>query len=753
MNFVRIVSFIVATFMATNLHAQTGNLQAGQIWGNPAASAKPATGTTVGAILDQSYSCNARGDIIFRGSSAWSCLAPGTSGLPLVSQGAGADLHYAQIGNSALVNPATTVNGQTCTLGSTCTITASAGTITSGTTTVAGSTNLYVLYNNAGTLGSYPVTGSGNVVMSASPTFSGIPILNTPTATSLALGGATIGSNALAVTGTSQFNGNINLNSINLTGTYTVGGTPSIAGSAINSGTVSGSYLSAANLASSANGGVTGVLPTANGGTGSSVVQTARGSANLNIDEATSTGDANYTILPADRMVYHTALSAARTDTLPAANAVNAGQVFYLTDFPGVVTASHTVTLQRAGADTINGVTSVVALNAQYAAAVFWSDGVSKWTFFPASAGGGSGTVTNVTLSAGSGVTLSGTCTITVSGTCTVSGAVPTPQGRLTLATNTPVMSPTSCGGSPCSAQTTLRYDCYNGGSVPYYNGSNDLLDTITSCEVTAAMVSAASAGQVVGSQVYDVWWVHGGANRICVGMSNVSGGGGGWAFDTGGSNTARGTGFSQLDTVTRPYVTNKNTVTNCFNGSSNYGPISANQGTYLGTVWASGNGQISYVFGGAASGGSAGLLGVWNAYNRVPVTSSVIDTGIAYAYTSATIRQARASTNYQTQFVSGMADSAIEAHYSYRINAIIGSGNNGQVGVGLDTVSTFTCDPAIVYNPSASTGFVNGGTITCDIQPQIGFHTVSANEQSDGSANNNFNFNSLSTLMLNVRM
>ena len=132
----------------------------------------------------------------------------------------------------------------------------------------------------------------------------------------------------------------------------------------------------------------------------------------------------------------------------------------------------------------------------------------------------------------------------------------------------------------------TVWFNGYIGNQVPYYNGTVDQID-IFSCEVTDAMVSAASAGQVVSGQVYDVWWVHGGANRICLAMSASTGGGGGWASDTGGSNTARGTGYSQLDRATRPYVTNKNSITNCFNAATNYGPVNANQGAYLGTVYA----------------------------------------------------------------------------------------------------------------------------------------------------------------------
>ena len=662
--------------------------------------------------------------------------------------------------NADLVNQSTTVNGQTCTLGSTCTISASAGTITVGTTTVASSTTTDVLFNNGGILGNYAITGTGSVVMSVTPTLTGIPVLGAPTATSIALGGATIGGNALAVTGTSLFNtavtmgaaltyggvtlsnavtgtGNMVLStsptiagptisapvlSGTVTGTYTIGGTPSIAGSAINSGTISGSFMSASNLASSSNGGVTGVLPTANGGTGSATIAPAR--VNLNIDEATSTGDANYVILSTDRMVYHTALSTARTDTLPAANSVNAGQVFIVNDFAGVATASKTITLQKTGSDTINGVSSVVAINAQYGAAIFWSDGTSRWTFFPIVSASASGTVTDVIIAGGNGITVSGTCNITVSGTCTVNASVPIPQGRLTLAANTPVMGATSCSGSPCANISTLRYDCFIGQTVPYYNGTNDLIDTITSCEFTDAMVSAASAGQVVSGQVYDVWWVHGGTNRICIAMSASTGGGGGWAQDTAGSNTARGTGFSQLDYTTRGYITNKNSIANCFNGATNYGSISANQGTYLGTIYATANGQTTYQFGSANTSGQNALFGVYNAYNQKDVVSAVQDTTTSWTYTVNSFRQARASTSNQIQYIDGLGTLNVQSIYGDDITASASS--SCLIGIGIDTLTA----------NSGKQGFVSTGSSSTDVLaiytgvPGFGLHTIAAIEK-----------------------
>lgn len=52
-------------------------------------------------------------------------------------------------------------------------VTPAAAAITVGTTTVSGGTTTRVLFDNAGVLGEYSITGSGNVAMSASPTFTG----------------------------------------------------------------------------------------------------------------------------------------------------------------------------------------------------------------------------------------------------------------------------------------------------------------------------------------------------------------------------------------------------------------------------------------------------------------------------------------------------------------------------------------------------------------------------------------------------
>lgn len=155
--------------------------------------------------------------------------------------------------------------------------------------------------------------------------------------------------------------------------------------------------------------------------------QTARSNALLNIDQATGTGDANYTILATDRTVYHTALSAARTDTLPAANAVNPGQILWINDPRGVASATFTVTLQRAGADTINGGTTFVALQAANGVAQCISDGSSRWACAQLGGTGGGGGVSNVTPGNGLVSSLTAACSqsaITSSGTLSAAECV-----------------------------------------------------------------------------------------------------------------------------------------------------------------------------------------------------------------------------------------------------------------------------------------------------------------------------------------
>jgi hypothetical protein len=341
----------------------------------------------------------------------------------------------------------------------------------------------------------------------------------------------------------------------------------------------------------------------------------------------------------------------------------------------------------------------------------------------------GTGTVTSVT--AGAGLATGTAAALTTAGTIY---GISAPQGRLTLVSGTPVMTANE------TAKGTIYYDCYRSGNVvPYYNGTDNVSEVISNCEVSDLMVAAASAGQVVSGQVYDVWWVHSGTNRICIAMSASTGGVGGWSSDSGGSNTARGTGYSQLDqsgTVT-PYISNKNSITNCFNNSTNYGPVSANQGTYLGTIYATANGQTGMNYSATASGGGGNILGVYNAYNRVPVSAFSADSTTTWSYNSATWRKANNNVNNSITWVDGLQQSSVTGIYA--VAEFSGGTAFAYSGCQADFSSGA---PALVgVNPSATVFFV---TTQCQSFPLLGLHVLNAIEAASTGSSVSFDGTSL---------
>jgi hypothetical protein len=104
---------------------------------------------TASAILDSIGST--RGSILERGASGWAAITPGTSGLPLVSGGAGADPSYAALANAALVNSSITIGSTSMSLGST------TGTI-AGTVAFSGTLNASGTFQIGGTAVALPIS-------------------------------------------------------------------------------------------------------------------------------------------------------------------------------------------------------------------------------------------------------------------------------------------------------------------------------------------------------------------------------------------------------------------------------------------------------------------------------------------------------------------------------------------------------------------------------------------------------------------
>lgn len=554
-------------------------------------------------------------------------------------------------------------------------------------TALAAVNNAVLSFNGSGTFQASTTLPSG---ISATNINLTTPTLGVASATSLALGGATIGSNALAVTGTTLHTGIVTISS-NSTSALAVGANgatnPQLLINAATGSAATGFSVTGA----AAGGGV--ALAAISSGTNENASLNAKGSGVINIGSVSTggvvlaAGGGGVTItgsLTATGLVTNADLATMAAWTIKLNNTSGIASptdvtIDQLTLKASPISAdevmiwdSVALAMKKATAGSIGSVGAVASLNGQ------------------------TGTVTLLTEA----------------------------FGRLTLQANTPVMTASQTGA------TTLRYDCYLGNQVPYYTGSIDAIDTISSCEVIDAMVSAASAGQVVSGQIYDVWWVHSGANRICLAMSSATGGGGGWASDTGGSNTARGTGYSQLDRVTRPYTTNKNSIANCFNGSTNYGSVSANQATFLGTVLASANGQISWTFGSVASGGVAGVFGVWNMYHRATVSSMVADSTASWNYALTQVRGADGSATMRFTYVMGIAEDSQDTNYK-----AIGNGTAGTVGAlaGIchDVTNAFASNSMIGDTSNSNTSNIDGRFVSLD----LGSHFVNACEAASAAS------------------
>lgn len=92
----------------------------------------------------------------------------------------------------------------------------------------------------------------------------------------------------------------------------------------------------------------------------------------------TTVSDAAYTILASDVYVAMTALTVARTFTLPAASAFPVGQPLYIADESGACSAINLITVAAAGTDTIAG-QPTMTMGAPYQRIALHSNGSNLW--------------------------------------------------------------------------------------------------------------------------------------------------------------------------------------------------------------------------------------------------------------------------------------------------------------------------------------------------------------------------------------
>ena len=225
------------------------------------------------------------------------------------------------------------------------------------------------------------------------------------------------------------------------------------------------------------------------------------------------------------------------------------------------------------------------------------------------------------------------------------------PQGRLTLTSGAPVMT------ADATAKTNVYYTPYVGNNTPIYDGAN--MQSYTFGELTMTLNSS---NQTSG-HLYDLF--------VFLNSAVVTiGAGPAWS-----SSSSRGTGAgtTELQQIDGLWV-NANSIT-LKNSSTSYSSIPVGQATYVGTAYMTANGQTGISFKPtAAAGGSNNIVGLWNAYNRVPMQSLERDSTGSYTYASTTFRATNGSDSNRVSWVDGLQQTPVSA----RIKTAMATSNGG---------------------------------------------------------------------------
>lgn len=292
-----------------------------------------------------------------------------------------------------------------------------------------------------------------------------------------------------------------------------------------------------------------------------------------------------------------------------------------------------------------------------------------------------------------------------------------TPGGRLSIASGQAVMTDGVAGA------TAIHYLCFTDNKVPVWQGNTTILLPIINCQESAGL----SASHVIAGNIYDVYAIYDATwtAKICVSPA--------W-----GSLTSRGAGTSDIHRGVTGYFTNATALTDCYSGEdgeTNYGTVPKDRGTYLGSFYASGNGEITVNFTPSpASGGSGPVLGLYNAYNRQNVCSTNQDSSGSYTYDgNGTWRPSNNSTLNRVSFLDGLRTNTIAAEFSQ--SGTTTSSSSPRFGVVLDSTSDAPEHRVQISSTTSDIAFTKKY-----FPPRLGFRYVQAMETSTAAGAATFN-------------
>ncbi|MFY9287999.1 MAG: hypothetical protein WAO98_05810 [Alphaproteobacteria bacterium] len=283
------------------------------------------------------------------------------------------------------------------------------------------------------------------------------------------------------------------------------------------------------------------------------------------------------------------------------------------------------------------------------------------------------------------------------------------PQGRVTLSSNTPVMTADVTGA------TTIYYSAYTGDNVFVYNGSAWTINSINGQLSLALDSNSGHTGYQQSGKNFDLFiGLNGGSPTLCTGPA--------WSTDTSRGTGAGTTEIQMLNGI----WTNKNSMTCRFGSSSgDTFSCSANQCTLVGSMRATANGQTALkCHPGSSPGGTTNIAGISNAYNQVPLTCHESDGTGAWTYTTLnTWRVANNTTANSIAIISSLGQNPIYLSYTQNVS---GSAAGFQTIIGLGKNSTTsTLVQSLMAAPTGTTAN-NWQTLTVNFSfyPSLGYNT-----------------------------
>lgn len=231
------------------------------------------------------------------------------------------------------------------------------------------------------------------------------------------------------------------------------------------------------------------------------------------------------------------------------------------------------------------------------------------------------------------------------------------PGGRLTLTSGTPVMA------TSVAAATTLYYTTAVGNLFPIFDGTSFAMRVFT--ELSVATTDTTKNPAAIGASKVNDWfvWDDSGTLRLSHGPD--------WTNDT---TRSAGTALIMVNGI---YL-NSVSITN--------GPA-AQRGTYVGTTRSGSDSKLIYQFGNVSAGGTPGIFGVWNAYNRAPVSTFVGDSASTWTYGVDNVWRGANNGSVLVGAVCGLNEDGVTAEYMAIGSAA--SGGNGQSGIGINSTTS----------------------------------------------------------------